>query len=63
MKALLIIWLWNQGELALTSIELPSKAICEIVKVETLEAMNATKTLRGLNRGAHGLCIEVPSNG
>lgn len=59
MKALLIIWLWNAGELALTSEPMPDLATCETVLTATVETMNAHKTLKGMNRGAYGVCVKV----
>lgn len=62
MEAILILWLWNAGELALTSIEIRDVETCNVVLAETLETMNATKRLKGMNRDANGVCIEIPKD-
>lgn len=59
MKALLIIFLWNSGELAITSTPLPNIATCKAVKAQVEETLNKNKYLKGMNRQAVAECFEV----
>ena len=59
MKALLIIFLWNAGELAITSETMPNMATCEAVKAQVEATLNKSKYLKGMNRAAVAECFEV----
>lgn len=60
MKALLIIFLWNAGELAITSTPMPDRTTCEAVRVDIETQLNKNKYLKGFNKQAIVQCYDVP---